>query len=46
MVITGFKAGDEISVKTMWDLPKTMGIDNYLKAFKQLAPNLLNASRW
>ena len=43
MVITGFKAGDEISVKTMWDLPKTMGLENFLKAYKQLAPNLLNS---
>jgi len=45
MVITGFKAGDEISVKTMWDLPKTLSLANYLKAFDQLAPYLWNSLR-
>jgi len=43
MVVTGFKAGDEISLKTMWDLPKTLSLDNYLKAFAQLSPNLSNS---
>jgi len=43
MLVTGFKAGDEISVKTMWDLPKTLGLENYLKAYKLLSPNLLNS---
>ena len=43
MVITGFKTGDEISLKTMWNLPRTLGIDNYQKAFEQLSPNLLNS---
>lgn len=43
MVITGFKAGDEISVKTMWDLPKTLSLANYAKAFDQLAPYLWNS---
>jgi glucose/mannose transport system permease protein len=43
MLMTGFKAGDEISIKTMWDLPKTLGLENYLKAYKQLAPNMLNS---
>ncbi|HPS41333.1 MAG TPA: carbohydrate ABC transporter permease [Anaerolineaceae bacterium] len=43
MVITGFKAGDEISVKTMWDLPRTLSLANYSKAFDQLAPYLWNS---
>jgi len=43
MLMTGFKAGDEISIKTMWDLPKTLGLENYLKAFRQLSPNMLNS---
>lgn len=43
MVITGFKTGDEISLKTMWNLPRTLGLENYIKAFEQLSPNLLNS---
>jgi len=43
MLITGFKTGDEISLKTMWNLPRTLGLDNYFKAFEQLSPNLLNS---
>ena len=43
MIITGFKTGDEISLKTMWNLPRTLGLENYIKAFKQLSPNLLNS---
>jgi glucose/mannose transport system permease protein len=43
MTVTGFKAGDEISLKTMWDLPKTLSLENYIKAFTLLAPNLWNS---
>lgn len=43
MLVTGFKAGDEISLKTMWDLPKTLSLDNYIKAYQQLSPNLNNS---
>ena len=43
MVVTAFKEGDEISLKTMWDLPRTLGLSIYLKAYAQLAPNLLNS---
>ena len=43
VLITGFKSGDEISVKTMWDLPRTLSLANYSKAFDQLAPYLWNS---
>ena len=43
MLVTGFKAGDEISLKTMWDLPRGIAFDNYIEAFRQLAPSLWNS---
>lgn len=45
MLVTGFKAGDEISLKTMWNLPRTLSLENYIKAFNQLAPFLWNSLR-
>lgn len=43
MVVTGFKAFEEISLQTMWDLPRTLGLDNFREAFKVLSPSLLNS---
>lgn len=43
VLVTGFKGGDEISLKTMWNLPRSLSIENYLKAFKILAPYLWNS---
>lgn len=37
MVVTGFKAFEEISLQTMWDLPRTLGLDNFREAFKVLS---------
>lgn len=43
MVMTGFKGGDEISIKEMWTLPKSFDFSNYKLAFEKLAPNLWNS---
>jgi len=43
MLVTGFKGGDEISLKTMWDLPRNFSLDNYKKAYELLSPNLWNS---
>ncbi|HQU36154.1 MAG TPA: carbohydrate ABC transporter permease, partial [Anaerolineales bacterium] len=43
MIITGFKAFDEISLKTMWDLPRGIAFDNYIEAFAKLSPSLWNS---
>ncbi len=44
MLITGFKSFDEISLQTMWDLPKYgIHFDNFREAFKNLAPALANS---
>lgn len=43
MLITGFKAFDEIDLKTMWDLPRGIAFDNYLEAYAKLAPSLWNS---
>ena len=43
MLVTGFKGGDEISLKQMWFLPKSFNFDNYVLAYQKLAPNLWNS---
>lgn len=43
MVVTGFKGGDEISIKEMWLLPKSLDFQNYKLAFEKLAPYLANS---
>ncbi|MGE5249753.1 MAG: carbohydrate ABC transporter permease, partial [Bacteroidota bacterium] len=44
LVLTGLKPISEVDLKTMWALP-TAGIhfDNFIAAYKQLAPNLGNS---
>ena len=43
MIITGFKGFEEISLKTMWNLPKGFRFDNYIEAFNQLSPYIWNS---
>ena len=43
MLVTGFKAFDEIDLKTMWNLPRGIAFDNYVEAFSKLAPSLGNS---
>ncbi len=43
MVVTGFKNGSEVSVKTMWDLPTSFGFENFVVAYQKLAPYLWNS---
>lgn len=43
MLITGFKGFEEISLKTMWNLPAAIQFDNFTEAYKKLAPNLWNS---
>jgi glucose/mannose transport system permease protein len=44
MLLTGFKAFNEVDLKTMWALPTGgLHIDNFIAGFKQLAPNLRNS---
>lgn len=43
MLVTGFKAFDEVSLKTMWILPRGIHFDNYLEAYHKLAPHLWNS---
>ncbi len=45
MVVTGFKAFDEVNLKTMWSLPSGLHFDNFIEAFNQLAPALWNSVR-
>lgn len=43
MLVTGFKAFDEVSLKAMWALPRGIAFDNYIEAFQKLAPSLWNS---
>ncbi|HEX2980474.1 MAG TPA: carbohydrate ABC transporter permease, partial [Anaerolineaceae bacterium] len=43
MLVTGLKSFDEVSLKTMWDLPRQIGFDNFVEAFNKLAPYLWNS---
>jgi glucose/mannose transport system permease protein len=43
MLITGLKQFSEVSLRQMWDLPSGIYFDNFVAAFKALAPNLLNS---
>ena len=38
MLVTGFKSFDEVSLKTMWNLPSGIHFDNFFEAFGKLAP--------
>lgn len=40
---TSFKSFDNVSITSMWSLPQDLSIDGFIKAFKKLAPNLLNS---
>ena len=43
MLVTGFKAFDEVDLKTMWALPRGLAFDNYVSAYESLAPSLKNS---
>jgi len=43
MLVTGFKGFDEVSLKTMWDLPSAIRLDNFVEAFEKLSPYLVNS---
>jgi glucose/mannose transport system permease protein len=43
ILVTGFKSFGEVNLKTMWNLPATLSLDNYVEAFSKLAPYLWNS---
>lgn len=43
MVMTGLKSFQEVSLATMWELPSGLNVDNFVAAFNQLRPNLINS---
>jgi glucose/mannose transport system permease protein len=43
MLATGFKSFEEVSLKTMWNLPSGIHFDNYIEAYTKLAPYLWNS---
>ena len=43
MLVTGFKGFDEVSLRTMWSLPSSLKMENFIEAYHQLAPYLWNS---
>lgn len=43
MLVTGFKSFAEIDLKTMWNLPHGLAFDNFIEAYTQLSPFLMNS---
>ncbi len=43
MLVTGFKSFEEVDLRTIWNLPQGLALDNYIEAFSKLAPYLLNS---
>ncbi|MFW2340234.1 MAG: carbohydrate ABC transporter permease [Acidimicrobiia bacterium] len=43
MLNTGFKSFDEVSLRTMWNLPAGLSFDNFRAAWEALRPNLWNS---
>jgi glucose/mannose transport system permease protein len=43
MLTTGFKPFAEVNLKTMWDLPRQVSFENFVEAYRVLAPNFWNS---
>ena len=43
MLVTGFKSFAEIDLKTMWNLPRSLALDNFVEAYSKLSPSLWNS---
>lgn len=42
-ISTSFKPFEEVSIATMWNLPKKISLDGFKVAFARLSPNLKNS---
>lgn len=43
VLMTGFKGTDEVSISTMWQLPRSFSFDSYIQAFDELRGGLTNS---
>lgn len=43
MLVTSFKSFAEVDLQRMWDLPQSLSFENFVAAYKQLAPSLWNS---
>ncbi len=43
LLITGLKSFAEVNLATMWQLPKNIHLDGFVKAYEALSPNLQNS---
>jgi len=46
MLATGFKSFDEVSLRTMWNLPSGLSLDNFKAAWDALSPNVWNSFKF
>lgn len=45
LLVTGLKPFAEVDLQTMWALPSTVRIENFIAAYENLAPNLWNSMK-
>ena len=43
LLLTSFKTFKDVSISTMWNLPTSLSITGFMKAFDKLAPNIFNS---
>jgi glucose/mannose transport system permease protein len=43
LLVTGLKSFAEVNLQTMWNLPEGIHFDNFIEAFRKLAPHLKNS---
>lgn len=43
VLVTSFKSLGDVSLATMWDLPKSLNFDSFRTALERLAPNFMNS---
>src|SRR5258708_39513076 len=43
MVVNGLKDSEHVNLKTMWNLPETLGWGGFEGAWQALGPNMLNS---
>lgn len=46
MLATGFKSFDEVNLRTMWNLPSGLSLDNFKAAWDALSPNVWNSFKF
>lgn len=43
VLVTSFKSIDQVSIDTMWQLPRSFSLDSFSRALERLTPNFMNS---